>query len=63
MRVDPLDAHTVQHAAVGEDHMLAVVDNGQLATWGGNDRGQAGTCKMYHICPGHLLPQMLSGHL
>ncbi|KAK9831792.1 hypothetical protein WJX74_009408 [Apatococcus lobatus] len=43
LRVEPLESHAVQHVAVGEGHMLAIVDNGQLASWGGNDQGQTGT--------------------
>lgn len=42
IRVEPLESHTVQHIAVGEGHMLAIVDNGQLASWGANVQGQTG---------------------
>lgn len=42
LRVEPLESHTVQHIAVGEGHMLAIVDNGQLASWGANGQGQTG---------------------
>ncbi len=44
VRVEPLDSHSVKHVAVGESHMLAIVDDGQLASWGTNDQGQTGVC-------------------
>ncbi len=42
VRVEPLDSHTVQQIAVGESHMLGVVDHGQLVSWGSHERGQTG---------------------
>ena len=42
VRVEPLDSHNVQQVAVGDSHMMAIVDNGQLASWGSDDRGQTG---------------------
>lgn len=42
-RVEALDAFNVQHVACGESHMLAIVDNGNLASWGSSDFGQLGT--------------------
>ncbi len=41
-RVASLDAFSVHHAAVGLTHMCAVVADGMLTTWGGNDWGQLG---------------------
>ena len=48
IRVEPLESHAVQHVAVGEGHMLAIVDNGQLASWGVNDHGETGQPFMIH---------------
>jgi len=41
-RVASLDAFSVHHAAAGLTHMCAVVGDGLLASWGGNDWGQLG---------------------
>ena len=42
-RVAALEASAVQSVACGEEHMVAVVDLGQLAAWGSNEFGQLGT--------------------
>jgi hypothetical protein len=41
-RVASLDAFSVHHAAAGLTHMCAVVADGLLTSWGGNDWGQLG---------------------
>ena len=41
-RVAALEASAVQSVACGEEHMLAVLDHGQLAAWGSNEFGQLG---------------------
>jgi len=42
-RVASLDAFSVHHVAAGLTHVCAVVGDGMLTTWGGNDWGQLGT--------------------
>lgn len=42
VRVSALEMHNVHSVACGEGHMIAVIDNGQLAAWGNNDFGQLG---------------------
>ncbi|KAK9794902.1 hypothetical protein WJX73_001812 [Symbiochloris irregularis] len=41
-RVEALDNFNVQQVACGDAHMLAVVDNGNIASWGSADFGQLG---------------------
>ena len=41
-RVEALDAHGVCQIACGQQHMLAVADQGALCTWGAADLGQLG---------------------
>ena len=41
-RVASLEAFSVHHVAVGLTHVCAVVGDGMLTTWGGNDSGQLG---------------------
>ena len=41
-RVATLEAFSVHHVAVGLTHVCAVVGDGMLTTWGGNDSGQLG---------------------
>ena len=41
-RVAALEAFAVQSVACGEEHMVAVVDQGQLLSWGSNEYGQLG---------------------
>jgi alpha-tubulin suppressor-like RCC1 family protein len=42
VRVSALEMHNVHSVACGHGHMLAVIDNGQLAAWGSNEFGQLG---------------------
>ncbi len=48
VRVSALEMHNVHAVACGQGHMVAIVDNGSLATWGSNEYGQLGE---------HLQPQ------
>ena len=41
-RVEALDAHGVCQIACGQQHMLAVADQGALCAWGAADLGQLG---------------------
>lgn len=43
LRVSALEMHNVHSVACGQGHMLAVIDNGQLAAWGSNEYGQLGS--------------------
>eukprot|EP00798_Chlamydomonas_sp_ICE-L_P014653 gene14653-20687_t len=42
MRVEALDLYKVRHSASGQNHTLAVTDQGLLASWGAGEFGQLG---------------------
>lgn len=50
-RVQALDAHGVCQIACGQQHMLAVADQGALCAWGAADLGQLGM--HFSVCPSH----------
>ncbi|CAM6124002.1 unnamed protein product [Calypogeia fissa] len=42
VRVAALDMYTICHVACGQNHTVAVTDNGALASWGASEFGQLG---------------------
>ena len=50
IRVDALDNFNVQQVACGDAHMLAIVDNGSIASWGAADFGQLGAVPTSGSC-------------